>query len=292
MPFVKLPFFIVYLSQSPTRLHFAISLGIFLFTKETENYVDCETGRVNVTFPMTQQVETLLKPPTMKNIIITFVFTAILVSCNTGDKTKNTNLKSTESETEVIDSVSKEIQEHFKAIDSDEALIATALMAAPKESRKGCKVIGYNMAGEFVTLKEGNNEFICLADNPTQDGFNAACYHKDLEAFMARGRALRSEGKTSKEIFNIREEEVKSGKLVMGKSGSTLHIYYGSDTLYDPETSVVARAQYRYVVYMPWATSESTGLPDVPMAPNHPWIMNPGTHKAHIMFTPLKEDRD
>jgi len=226
----------------------------------------------------------------MKNIITAFVITAILVSCNSGDKIKNTKLKSTESETVLIDSISKEINERFQIIDSDEALIATALMAAPEESRKGCKVIGFNMAGEFVTLKEGNNEFICLADNPKKDGFSSACYHKDLEPFMARGRVLRLEGKTSKEIFDIREEEVKSGTLVMGKSGSTLHIYYGSETVYDPETSVVAGAQYRYVVYMPWATSESTGLPDVPMAPNHPWIMNPGTHKAHIMFTPLKED--
>ncbi len=228
----------------------------------------------------------------MKNIITAFVFTAILVSCNSRDKTKNSNQKATESETEIIVSESKEIQEQFKAIDSDEALIATALMAAPKESRKGSKVIGYNMAGEFVTLKEGNNEFICLADNPNQDGFNTACYHKDLEAFMARGRELRSDGKTSKEIFDIREEEVKTGKLVMGKSGSTLHIYYGSETEYNPETSIVAGAQYRYVVYMPWATSQTTGLPEVPLASNHPWIMNPGTHKAHIMFTPLKEVRE
>ncbi|HSM64226.1 MAG TPA: hypothetical protein VK833_09845, partial [Gillisia sp.] len=41
--------------------------------------------------------------------------------------------------------------------------------------------------GEFVTLREGDNQFIVLADNPKQDEFNAACYHKDLEPFMARG---------------------------------------------------------------------------------------------------------
>lgn len=226
----------------------------------------------------------------MKRIITAFVLTGILVSCNSTDKTNNTNLESSESEPELIDSNWEEVNERLKVIDSDEALIATALMAAPKESRMGCKVIGFNMAGEFVTLKEGDNEFICLADNPNLDGFSAACYHKDLEPFMARGRELRSEGKTGKEIFDIREEEVKSGKLVMGKAGSTLHIYFGSETLYDPETSVVAGAQYRYVVYMPWATSESTGLPAVPMEPNHPWLMNPGTHKAHIMITPLIED--
>ncbi|MEL7163713.1 MAG: hypothetical protein AAFN92_23340, partial [Bacteroidota bacterium] len=98
-------------------------------------------------------------------------------------------------------------------ISTDEALVTTALMAAPEASRADCKVIGYNMAGEFVTLKEGTNEFICLADDPKKEGFSAACYHKDLEPFMARGRALKAEGKTAKEVFDIREEEVKAGKL-------------------------------------------------------------------------------
>ncbi len=223
----------------------------------------------------------------MKRLITAIIFTGLLVSCNSTDKKMNP--ESSEGET-TVDSVSVVVNDQFKEIKTDEALIATALMAAPKESREGCKVIGYNMAGEFVTLKEGNNEFICLADDPNRDGFNAACYHKELEPFMARGRALKAEGKTGKEIFDIREEEIKSGKLEMGKAGTTLHIYYGSNTLYDPETSEVAGAQYRYVVYMPWATSESTGLPEAPLAPNHPWIMDPGTHKAHIMFTPRHED--
>jgi hypothetical protein len=223
----------------------------------------------------------------MKSIIKLFVITGLLISCNTKDK-KN-NLESSEGETPVnIEWV--EINDQLKEIDTDEALIATALMAAPKESRERAKVIGYNMAGEFVTLKEGDNEFICLADDPKRDGFSAACYHKDLEPFMARGRELKSEGKSGKDIFDIREEEIKSGKLEMGKAGSTLHIYYGSKSLYDPETSEVEGAQYRYVVYLPWATSESTGLPKVPLAPNHPWIMDPGTHKAHIMFTPLTKN--
>jgi len=164
-------------------------------------------------------------------------------------------------------------------------------MAAPKESRSGCKVIGYNMAGEFVTFKEGDNEFIVLVDNSKQDGFNAACYHKDLEPFMARGRALKEEGKTGQEIFTIREAEMKSGELKI-TTGSTLHIYYGAKTMYDPETSQVEGAQLRYVVYMPWATAESTGLPKSPITPNHPWIMNPGTHRAHIMISPLSEDRE
>lgn len=226
----------------------------------------------------------------MKRIITAIVFTGILISCNSSDKTKNAKQESSTTET-VTYSTSNDVKKQLNAIDTDKALIATALMAAPKESRAGCKVIGYNMAGEFVTLKEGDNEFIVLADNPNRDGFNAACYHKDLEPFMARGRVLRAEGKTAKEIFAIREAEMKSGQIKI-TPGSTLHIYYGAKTVYDPETSKVEGAQLRYVVYIPWATSESTGLPEAPKAPNHPWIMNPGTHRAHIMISPLPEDRE
>jgi hypothetical protein len=98
-------------------------------------------------------------------------------------------------------------------------------MAVPKKSRSRCKVIGYNLAGEFVTLREGDNEFIVLADNPKQDGFSAACYHKDLEPFMARGRALREEKKSKQEVF-IREAEMKSGQLKI-TPGLTMQIYYG-----------------------------------------------------------------
>ena len=221
----------------------------------------------------------------MKRIITAVVFTGLLMSCNSSDKTK-TEIQESSATEPVTESTSNPIKTNLKAIDTDAALIATALMAAPEKSRAGCKVIGYNMAGDFVTLREGTNEFIVLVDNSKQDGFNAACYHKDLEPFMARGRALRAEGKKGQEVFAIREAEMTSGDLKI-TPGSTLHIYFGAKTLYDPETSKVDGAQLRYVVYMPWATSESTGLPEAPMAPNHPWIMNPGTHRAHIMISPL-----
>ena len=225
----------------------------------------------------------------MKIAIPVSLLVSLLLSCNSVDKSETKNTEAAEAEVATSENAVTESYEGYVDINSDEALIATALMAAPVASRDDCTVIGYNMAGEFVTLKEGTNEFICLADDPNRKGFNAACYHRDMEPFMARGRELRAEGKTGPEIFNIREEEVKSGKLSMGKPGSTLHLYYGQETRYDPETSEVAGAKYRYVVYLPYATAESTGLPENPIASNHPWIMNPGTHRAHIMITPKNE---
>jgi hypothetical protein len=211
----------------------------------------------------------------------------ILISCNSSDKTKSKKQETTDSKT--VETAKKEKADNqLMAIETDEALIATALMSAPEESRAEAKVIGYNMAGEFVTLKEGSNQFICLADDPNKEGFSAACYHKDLEPFMARGRELKAEGKQREEIFKIRGAEIESGKLKMGNAGATLHLYYGANEKYNPETSEVEGANYRYVVYLPFATPESTGLPIQPVASNHPWIMDPGTHRAHIMITPSK----
>lgn len=224
----------------------------------------------------------------MKRIFIPILVAGIVSSCTPTDSTKNTEDTSLTIET-TVDSTLVEVNKELKPIDTDEALVATALMAAPEVSRANSKVIGYNMAGEFVTLKEGDNEFIIIADNPTQKGFSAACYHKSLEPFMARGRALKAEGKTGQEIFDIREVEMKLGELEI-TPGSTLQIYYGPDTLYDPATSKVEGANRRYVIYMPWSTAASTGLPEVPVASNHPWIMNPGTHRAHIMLSPLPEN--
>ncbi|MFK8162572.1 MAG: hypothetical protein AB8H12_08925 [Lewinella sp.] len=225
----------------------------------------------------------------MTKIIYTFILAGMLISCNAPTEADNEGPESNEAEVALSDTEPMAEEIPTVAIDSDEALIKTALMAAPEASRGRAKVIGYNMAGEFVTLREGTNEFICLADDPKKDRFSAACYHKSLEPFMARGRELKAEGKKAKEIFDIREVEVKSGKLSMGDPGAALHIYYGPESSYDPKTGTVPGAIYRYVVYLPFATAASTGLPESPIAPNHPWIMNPGTHRAHIMVSPINE---
>lgn len=167
--------------------------------------------------------------------------------------------------------------------------IMAAVQAVPEEMREGATVLGYNEAGKLVTLKEGTNQMICLADDPNRKGFNAACYHQDLEPFMARGRELRAGGMKRNQVIDKREEEVKSGKLKMPEIPATLHILYGNDAKYDPETKKVTDASIRYVIYIPYATSESTGLPTSPPFPGAPWIMDPGTHTAHIMVTPPKK---
>lgn len=172
---------------------------------------------------------------------------------------------------------------------SPEAQIKAAVLAAPAEKREGAAVLGYNQQGELVELRKGTNEMICLADDPDQKGFSASCYHREMEPFMARGRELRKAGKAAKEIFDIREQEAKSGKLPLPKQASTLFVYSAEEDQVNQATGEVKDGYLRYVVYIPYATAESTGLPLKPEAPAMPWIMHPGTHGAHIMISPPRK---
>ena len=163
-----------------------------------------------------------------------------------------------------------------------------ALLAAPDDGKEEATVYGYSPAKEFILLRQGKNELICLSDDPSQPGFSVACYHRDLEAFMKRGRDLKKEGKTTKEIFDIREKESKEGKLLMPKAPASLYVYSAPAKDYDRVKGEVTNGYLRSVVYIPYATPESTGLPLKPQAPGMPWIMDPGTHGAHIMINPKK----
>jgi len=166
--------------------------------------------------------------------------------------------------------------------------ITEALLAAPEEGRASAKVYGYNSKNEFITLREGDGDFVCIADNPQRGGFEVAAYHISLEPYMARGRALAAEGKNRKEKEEVRASEAKSGKLKMPKGPATLHIYYGKDGYLNTATDSVENAKYRYVVYIPYATQKTTGLPLRPHEGSHPWLMFPGQYNAHIMITPYE----
>lgn len=171
------------------------------------------------------------------------------------------------------------------AVPPSEAQIAAAVLAAPVDLREGAAVLGYNPQGELVKLREGKNELICLASDPNKTAFSVACYHKDLEPYMARGRELSARKLTGKERNEIRWKEVADGKLALPREPRTLYVLTG--TSFDASSGKVADAYLRWVIYVPFATPESTGLSTKP-SDNAPWLMNAGTAGAHIMINPKK----
>lgn len=173
---------------------------------------------------------------------------------------------------------------------SEEIQIKMAGLAAPEEDRANITVYGYDKEGKVVLLKEGTNNLVCIADDPGMNGISVSCYNKKLEPFMSRGRELKAEGKDMMERRAIRQKEVESGKLKMPDAPSMTYILTGKEANLNRETGELKDAKLRYVIYMPYATTEETGLPDKPHTPGMPWLMDPGTHRAHIMITPADKN--
>lgn len=167
-----------------------------------------------------------------------------------------------------------------------EVQIAGAVLAAPAELRDGAAVLGFDKEGKRVQIREGKNEMICLAADPAKTTFEVDCYHKDLEPFMARGRELLAEKVTGPKRNEIRFKEVEDGKIKMPREARTLYVLTGSS--FDGATGKVENSYLRWVIYVPFATPQSTGL-STKASESAPWLMSAGTAGAHIMISPPKK---
>ena len=160
--------------------------------------------------------------------------------------------------------------------------IAAAIQAAPAERRDGgCARLRRKWQGGDVAARQQRPHLPLWRTG--DDVWSVACYHKDLEPFMARGRELAAQGVSGKERTDARLKEVDDGKLAMPKEPRALYVLHGSG--FDAATGTVKDAYLRWVIYTPYATHESTGLSTKP-AENAPWLMDAGKAGAHIMITP------
>jgi hypothetical protein len=163
--------------------------------------------------------------------------------------------------------------------------IASAVLPLPAEFRGDAHVLGYRDGGKLVTLRAGNGAFVCLASDPAATRFHVACYHRSLEPFMARGRALRAAGVKGDQVDSTRFAEIRKGTLAMPRQPAALYSLTGPVGSYDAAANTATAAHPLSVIYISGATAASTGLSATP-ATGSPWIMFPGTPKAHVMLVP------
>ncbi len=172
-----------------------------------------------------------------------------------------------------------------QAIPADAQQIAAAVLALPASMRDGAGVMGYRTAGKLEVLRPARNGMQCLADDPSDDQFHVACYATTLEPFMARGRSLRAAGTKGTQVDTVRFAEVRRGTLKMPTLPAALYSLTGPKDDFSAATGTAPKSRPLFVLYMPNATSASTGLSAAPVG-SLPWIMYPGTPKAHLMLTP------
>jgi hypothetical protein len=161
--------------------------------------------------------------------------------------------------------------------------IAASVQALPQSMRDSATVLGYKTGTRLEVLRPGTNGMRCLALYVTRPDFHVACYHEGLEPFMLRGRELRDGGMTNARLVDsVRFAEIASGKLKMPSSGM-LYTLTGKKETFNAATGAITGAAPLAVLYIPFATPASTGLP-LRAPAGMPWLMNPGTAKAHVMI--------
>jgi len=164
--------------------------------------------------------------------------------------------------------------------------IRLALQAAPAPMRDSATVQGWAANGSFVTLRQGSNSMICVGPDPAvTERLEVTCHHRDLEAFLARGRALAAQGVTGERRTRARWDEMAAGTLAL-PGGTVNSILTG--TSFDSTTGAIRDPYIRWVIYVPNATGASTGLSEIPAGPGAPWLMFAGTQGAHIMISPTR----
>jgi len=184
------------------------------------------------------------------------------------------------------------VVEEAVAVDGAEAQIAAAVLAAPPSFREAARVRGYASDGNLVLIRAGDNGMTCLADDPSDDRFQVACYQNGLEDYMARGRALRAEGITGSESLAARHEEIDAGTLSLPDAPVCVYTLGGPVDAYDAGAGEIDEARSRrvYALYTPYATGAELGLSETPLEPGAPWIMRPGTPSSHIMVVPPRPE--
>ena len=159
--------------------------------------------------------------------------------------------------------------------------IAEAVAPLPEALRDGATVYGFRDDADLaVVIREGTNDFLCLADTPGDETYLVSCYHKSLDPFMAMGRRLRAEGLSDAQVMERRKAAMDAGTLTIPMNGA-LTTLWGT---IPPEATHPDTVSLLSVLYIPYATAESTGLHTEPMGVGRPWLMQSGMHRAHIMI--------
>lgn len=161
-----------------------------------------------------------------------------------------------------------------------EEQIAIAVSALPDADRAEATVLGFRTPGKLEVIREGSNQYICLQVDSGGDRFQASCYHRGLEPFMARGREL-AEALPFNERQEQRDAELEVGDLTIPDRATLISIFGVGDL--DAVTGLPDTVQTLRVVYLPHATPESTGLP-TDRAGGGPWLMMPNSPRAHLMI--------
>ena len=157
-----------------------------------------------------------------------------------------------------------------------EEMIERALMAAPARGRDNAAVVRWDDNGTRVALRAGTNGLVCWDQSgwPGQRPFSVRCTNEANLPRVEQNREFLLKVGNVAEAQAMFEAAEKDGTRKVAQFGTAYYSMTGNDQ---------ASAQPHVTIAVPFATTESVGLPSGPSA-SSAWIMTAGTSGAHIMI--------
>jgi hypothetical protein len=151
---------------------------------------------------------------------------------------------------------------------TDQEMIENAMSAAPPDVARDAAVMAMNQDGSMRTLREGDNGFTCMPDNPSSPGNDPMC--------------LDGNGMEWAAAWMGRTDPPK------GKIGFAYMLAGGSDANNDDPHATEPEAGREWVDTGPHimilnATDMMEGYPTMAENPRVPYVMWNGTPYAHLM---------
>ena len=153
---------------------------------------------------------------------------------------------------------------------SDQKLIASAMMAAPKKVGAKATIIAMEADGKMRTLREGSNGFTCMPDNPATPGPDPMCMDKNALEWAGAwiGKQTPAAGKVGFMYMLAGGTDASNTDPYATKPGPDKHWVKTG-----PHVMVVGADASFYDQY-PKSADPDTSLP---------YVMWPGTPYQHLM---------
>ena len=158
---------------------------------------------------------------------------------------------------------------------SNAEAIERSLLPLSSRTAQGASVVKWNADQTWETIKEGTNTWVCYdrSGEPNEAPFAVQCTSKENLPRVAQNRTFDAQGTTADERRGLVAAAQANGTRIDAEYGSMFISMNGQNQ---------ESAGTHTTVATPYATAESTGLPESG-AQGGAWVMAAGTSEAHIM---------
>lgn len=163
----------------------------------------------------------------------------------------------------------------------ERAQAALVLRLIPAEARSGATVVLRSAAGDRV-VRRGEGPFLCVSDISPARRISLICHHRVLEERLRFERELgKATGLQGGELTArlCHEGEARGMKVPNGAMEFTASVAVLTDGTIDRAATV-----YR-LLWLPFATTASIGLPSEDPGEGRPWLHQSGSCGAHVMWS-------